>query len=248
MTLSPEQLKDLKAQGFLNVGPLFSAGELEVISREYDRLVDPRYQVMGNKADGVFPYRAMLNFRSPELARIVLHPELVEVAAQILGDDIRLWWDQGINKTPGARSPIEWHQDNGYTEGLTQEFLTCWLALDDSDLDNGGLEVIPGSAAGGQRLHEWRGVHSVISEEHMPAGKATALNARAGEMLLFSSWLVHRTVGNLTSDRPRRSWVIQYCEGGQHNTVTKEVYDDRAWVRRRGMTATRLESERRHVL
>lgn len=35
----------------------------------------------------------------------------------LVGPNIRFWWDQGINKTPGATSYIPWHQDNGYSEG-----------------------------------------------------------------------------------------------------------------------------------
>lgn len=248
MALTPKQLSHLKEEGFLNAGPLFDHEELRVIGEEYDRLVDARYQVLGNERDGVFPYRAMLNYRSERLARMVLHPALVEVAEQCIGSNLRLWWDQGINKPPGAGSPIAWHQDNAYQEGATQEFLTCWLALDDSDSKNGGLEIYPGSAREGNRPHEWQGVHAVIPDENLPDGPTRYLDARAGDVLFFSSFLVHQTRGNSTSDRHRRAWVIQYCDGAQSHAVTGRPYDDRAWVLRDGRLATRLESERRHVL
>lgn len=147
----------------------------------------------------------MLNFRSPELKRCITTPTLLEIAAQVLGPELRFWWDQGINKSPGSGGPIEWHQDNGYQGGRTQEFLTCWLALDDSKLGNGGLEVIRGSQRSGLLEHEWQGVHAVVPETAFDASRRIPFDARAGDLLLFSSLLVHRTGGNHTNCRQRRA-------------------------------------------
>jgi hypothetical protein len=244
VALTDEQLEAFRTHGFVNLGPVFDAGELETIGKEYDRLVTFEAQVLGNEEDGVFPYRAMLNFRSPELAGFILHPALLEVAVQVLGPDVRFWWDQGINKAPGSGSRIAWHQDNGYQHGRTQEFLTCWLALDDSELANGGLQVVPGSQRGGLLEHEWQGVHAVIPDGRFDAERAVPLDARAGDLLVFSSLLVHQTVGNRTAARNRRAWVVQYCRGDQHNEDTGEIYDNRAWAVRGGEFAEALRSER----
>jgi phytanoyl-CoA hydroxylase len=244
VALDDEQLEALQRDGFVNAGPIFDREALGTIAKEYDRLVSFDAQVLGNEEDGVFPYRAMLNFRSPELARCILHPPLLEVAVQVLGEDVRFWWDQGINKAPGSGSAIAWHQDNGYQDGRTQEYLTCWLALDDSSVENGGLLVVPGSHREGLREHEWQDVHAVIPDGAFDPTGAVALDARAGDLLFFSSFLVHQTVGNHTTDRNRRAWVIQYCRGEQHNEVTGEVYDNRAWAVRGGVIADELRSER----
>ncbi len=244
MPLGDKELALLERDGFVNLGPVFDAGELETIGAEYDRLVRKDGQVLGNREDGVFPYRAMLNFRSPALKRFISHPALLDIAQRVLGPDVRLWWDQGINKGPGSGSYIAWHQDNGYQPGRTQEYLTCWLALDDSSTTNGGLLVIPGSHKAGQRDHEWKGVHAVIPAALVDESVAIPLDARAGDLVVFSSLLVHQTVGNHTADRERRAWVIQYCRGGQHNDVTGEVYDNRAWVVRAGEPVGEPWSER----
>ena len=242
--LDESQLDQWRRDGFVNVGPLFDPDEIASIAMEYDRLVTLDAQVLGNADEGVFPYRAMLNFRSPALAGFILHPVLLEIAVQLLGPDVRFWWDQGINKLPGSGSFIAWHQDNGYQKGRMPAYLTCWLALDDSSLDNGGLEVVPGSHAGGSREHVMRGAHAVIDEREVAVRDAIALDARAGDLLIFSSLLVHQTVGNTTRDRQRRAWVIQYCRGDQRNTVTGEVYDNRAWAVRDGVAQDALRSER----
>jgi ectoine hydroxylase-related dioxygenase (phytanoyl-CoA dioxygenase family) len=163
---------------------------------------------------------------------------------QLLGTDVRFWWDQGINKSPGAGSYIDWHQDNGYANGVTPEYVTCWLALDDSSPENGGLYVIPESHKAGPRDHEWRGVHAVVSEQFVEAEKAQPLNAKAGDMLLFSSYLLHQTVGNTSKDKQRRAWVMQYCRGDHANETTGEVYDNRPWVVKAGEYVENPWSER----
>jgi ectoine hydroxylase-related dioxygenase (phytanoyl-CoA dioxygenase family) len=246
--LDTRQRQAFDRDGFLNLGPIFSPDELKRIGEEYDRLVTLEAQVLGNEEEGVFPYRAMLNFRSPELKRMITHPRLLEIAAELLGPDVRFWWDQGINKSPGAGSTIAWHQDNGYTEGRIPEYLTCWLALDPADLENGGLQVISGSHRSGQHEHEMQGVHAVIASGTIDVDDAVALDAAAGDLLIFSSLLVHQTVGNRTRDRQRRAWVVQYCAGDQQNLVTGEVYDNRPWVVRNGVALEAPVVERRFDL
>ena len=248
MPISNEQLRHFEEKGFVNLGGLFEPEELVLISAEYDRLVTFEGQVLGNAQDGEFPYRAMLNFRSPDLASFVAHPEILNVARSLLGDDIRFWWDQGINKAPGAGSLIDWHQDNGYTNGRTAPFLTFWLALDDSDEENGGLIVVPGSQKKGLLPHHYETVHAVIDESELDLGGAYPLDAKAGDVLLFSSYLVHRTVGNRTADRQRRAWVLQYCRGDQQNENTGEIYDNRPWVMRDGEIVEKPFAERRFNL
>ena len=246
--LSQAQIRQLRKDGFVNAGPPFEAAALERICKEYDRLVTFDNQVLGNAEDGVYPYRAMLNFRSPELKRVISAPVLLEIMVQLLGRDIRFWWDQGINKAPGARSYIAWHQDNGYQDGESQEYITAWLALDDSGPANGGLYVIPGSHKQGRLPHVMETVHAVIPNEHVDENGAIPLNARAGDLLLFSSLLVHQTVGNDTQDEQRRAWVIQYCRGDHRNLETGEVYDNRPWVVKDGEIVTEPWSERRFEL
>ncbi len=251
-----EQLADFGRDGFLNAGRVFSEGELEEIAGEYDRLVTAEAQTLGNDRDGRYPYRAMMQFRSPVLRSYINHPALIGLGLQLVGPDLRCWWDQGINKSPGAGSHIDWHQDNGYQSGSLPEYLTCWLALDDSDLENGGLLVVPGSQTSGLREHELRGVHWVIpgldetgadgSGTDQPA--ALPLKAKAGELLIFSSMLVHKTVGNHSADRQRRAWVIQFAPGDASNDETGEVYDNRAWVARDGQRVEEPWSERRFDL
>ena len=70
-------------------------------------------------------------------------------ASQILGGKVRFWHDQVFCKPPRCGGPVAWHQDYSYwTRTGPMNHLTCWIALDDSDKENGCLHYIAGS-------HRW---------------------------------------------------------------------------------------------
>lgn len=239
---SREEHRSLEENGYVNVGQVLEPAELAEIRTEYDRLVTADKQTLGNDTDGRFPYRAMLNFRSDVLKRYISHSAFCGLAMDRLGPDLRFWWDQGINKQPGSGSHIDWHQDNGYGDGQVPEYLTFWLALDDSDLENGGLLVIPGSHLAGPREHRLEGVHWVIPD--IDESPACALDARAGDLLIFSSLLIHKTVGNHTADRDRRAWVIQYIAADAQDEANGRVYEERPRVTLEGAILPELLVER----
>lgn len=246
MHLTQDQIDRFNEDGYINLGRVFTDDEIEEIEGEYDRLVTFEAMSLGNEKDGKFPYRAMLNFRSPKLRRYINHPEITPIMMDLLGPDVRFWWDQGINKAPGSGSVIPWHQDNGYSKGALPPYITAWLALDDSDPENGGILAIPGSHKEGPRHHEMMGVHAYVPD--VDESKAVPLNVKAGEHLLFSSLILHQTGGNHTTDRQRRSWVMQFCRGDAKNAVTGEVYDNRAWVARGGEIVAEPYSEREFTM
>jgi len=90
-----------------------------------------------------------------EVRTMVTHPIIGEIAAELMEtDEVRLWHDQVISK-PGAGTiannsgNVGWHQDYGYWQASsTSNMITCWIALQDTDLVNGGMTTIVGS-------HKW---------------------------------------------------------------------------------------------
>jgi len=224
MPLTETQIAQFREHGYLNLGRIHNESELAEIGAEYDALVTPE-QILGPADAGGFPYRVMLHMLSPRLRRYTAHPGLLEIMMQLIGPDVRLWWDQGINKGPGSGAAVPWHQDNGFTEGSIPEYVTTWLSLDDSSLENGGLYVLPGSHKDGPRDHVGGDDGFYHYVPGVDESRAIALPASAGDVLIFSSLMLHRTVGNTTKDRQRRAWVIQYMQTDVVNSVTGETYE-----------------------
>ncbi len=87
---------------------------------------------------------------------LVLGPDLGRVAAALMVvDRLRLWHDQVVWKPPTAGADpnagnVGWHQDYAYWDCTdTTNMLTAWVALQDTDLDNGGMRTLVGSHACG---------------------------------------------------------------------------------------------------
>jgi ectoine hydroxylase-related dioxygenase (phytanoyl-CoA dioxygenase family) len=165
----------------------------------------------------VFIYRAgeitfttHLVARSPALRDLVGSAPLRDVAVDLLGPDVRLYWDQAVYKKPGTDAPFPWHQDNGYTFVLPQQYLTCWIALSDVTEDNGCPWVVPGLHRQGTLAHRASDLGFVCLED---APDAVPVPAAAGSVVVFSSLTPHSTGPNLT-DAVRKAYIVQYAPDG----------------------------------
>ena len=96
----------------------------------------------------------MMHLASPALEAVATDPRWADSCPPCSASaDVRLYWEQAVAKPAQARTVLPWHQDNGYTPLEPEEYVTCWLALDDAELDNGCLWVIPGSHRNGTQPH-----------------------------------------------------------------------------------------------
>ena len=134
-----------------------------------------------------------------------------DLVHDLVGPDVRLYWDQAVYKKPGTRAPFPWHQDNGYTFVLPEAYLTCWVALTDATEDNGCPRVVPGLHRGGTLAHEATELGFVCFDE--PPSPPVAAPARAGGIVVFSSLTPHATGPNLTRDE-RKAYIVQFAPDG----------------------------------
>ena len=132
------------------------------------------------------------------------------MCADLIGPDVRLYWDQAVYKKPGTESPFPWHQDNGYAFVEPQQYLTCWVALTDATEDNGCPWVVPGLHRRGTLAHEYSDIGFVCLRD--PAD-AVAVPVRAGSIVVFSSLTPHSTGPNRT-DEVRKAYIVQYAPDG----------------------------------
>jgi ectoine hydroxylase-related dioxygenase (phytanoyl-CoA dioxygenase family) len=240
MPLSERQKNDFAKLGFFVLGKVFDDAELRELSAAYDEvLASPLH--LGEAGKGKFEYAPLLQMRSAVCRRFATSPRLVAPMIEILGPDVRLYWDQAVSKPPGATSDVPWHQDNGYLAVEPEEYATCTVALDAMTRENGCLWIQPGSHHRGTQPHRKTDFFFQIGYDGPESGVPVEL--AAGEVLVFSSLTMHRTGPN-ASDRPRRSWVIQFCQASARNRETKEPFDDRLLVARDGIPLDEPIAER----
>jgi len=134
----------------------------------------------------------------------------------LLGPDVRLYWDQLVYKKPGNPEIFPWHQDNGYTFIKPQQYLTCWIAFSDADEENGCPWVIPGAHRVGTYAHHMTELGWACTDEEVE--QRVAAPVRKGGVVVFSSLTPHMTGPNLT-DRLRKTYIVQYAPDGA-NVIT----------------------------
>lgn len=148
--------------------------------------------------------------RSATLKAFSRHRVLCQLVTELIGPDVRLYWDQLVYKKPHTPAEFPWHQDNGYTFVEPQQYLTCWVALTDATIENGCPWIAPGVHRQGTLVHRWTDFGFQCLTDP-PA--AQALEVRAGSIAVFSSLTPHRTGPNMTND-VRKSYILQYAPEG----------------------------------
>ncbi|MBK8100698.1 MAG: phytanoyl-CoA dioxygenase family protein [Planctomycetes bacterium] len=147
---------------------------------------------------------------SPKLRDFLASPKIVHFLRDVAGPDFWIRWDQTIEKKPGGAA-FPWHQDNGYN-GLLDMHYQFWIALTPMDVDNGGLWLQPGSHKLGKIPHSYDGSHAFNNGDET---KAVLLPAQPGDALVFSSLMLHKTNANITKDRSRLAYVIEFMRLGE---------------------------------
>jgi len=171
------------------------------------QLPDGRFHVAGLDTQVVAPHHVM---RSPWLKDFCAGPVLSGICRDLIGPDVRLYWEQSVYKQPHSVEPVLWHQDNGYTFIDPQAYVTCWIALDDATVANGCISVMTGVHRDGTLAHR----NTPIGFECWgDFDQAVDLPLRAGDVAVFSSLTPHATRVNTTDD-VRRAYIVQYCHDG----------------------------------
>ncbi|MCI4379800.1 hypothetical protein PGIGA_G00232540 [Pangasianodon gigas] len=111
---------------------------------------------------------------------------------------------------------VAWHQDMKYWGLDGGPVVSVWLALDDSQEENGALQVIPGSHFSGllphrqaKRVGNMLSVNQEIPDELVEKEKALLCPLLAGQMSIHDGLLVHASDPN-TSGKRRCGFVIRY--------------------------------------
>lgn len=157
--------------------------------------------------------------RFPAARQLACHPWLIELAKSVMGTRLVsccTFVNVRIDLPEEERFLLPIHQDFPYIQGSLNG-VTLWLPLFDTELEQGPPSWIKGS-------HKW-GVLPV-REENSPGSGAKSFSianadeiaerhqfesasVKAGQALLFSTLLVHRSELN-TTDRPRLNLQIRF--------------------------------------
>lgn len=217
--ISEEQAAQYNRDGFFVLEDVFDHATIDAMLSELDPEEEKGSELLRKRFGGKahiaradeITFTPHVVTRSP-LARAFTRSQFfLDLTHDLLGPDVRLYWDQLVYKKPGNPEKFPWHQDNGYTFIQPQQYLTCWVAFSDADEENGCPWVMPGAHRTGTYEHHWTDLgFECITEE--PEQRVSA-PVRKGGVVVFSSLTPHMTGPNLT-DRLRKTYIVQFAPDG----------------------------------
>ena len=216
--LSPEQVRRYDAEGWCVVEDAFDAATLAELIGTIDPFEAAATAFLRGRQGGrlfiadadAITFTTHLVARSARLRAFCSGAVFQGIVHDLIGPDVRLYWDQAVYKKPGKPHTFPWHQDNGYTFVLPQQYLTCWVALTDADARSGCPWVAPGLHRRGTLRHWMTDAGWQCLED--PPG-AVCVPVRAGSIAVFSSLTPHATGPN-TGDAVRKSYIVQFAPDG----------------------------------
>jgi len=216
--LSAEQARHYDENGFVVLEDVFDAETMAATIAEIDPFEEKVEEFLRTREDGklfisqagAITFTTHLAARSPQLRAFCGSRVFQDLGHDLIGDDVRLYWDQAVYKKPVREREFPWHQDNGYTYIEPQRYLTCWVALTDATVENGCPWVVPGLHRLGTLRH-WVTEHGFECIED--AGGAVPAPVGAGGIVVFSSLTPHRTGPN-HSGGVRKAYIVQFAPDG----------------------------------
>jgi phytanoyl-CoA hydroxylase len=209
--------------GFIVVPDVFSAAEVDELRRVTDGFVARSATVAAN--DDVYDLEDTHSAAAPRVRRLKA-PHLIDPVYfrasrndRVVAILKELWgsvrFDTGkLNmKSAGYGAPVEWHQDWAFYPHTNDDLAAVGIMLDDVDLANGPMMVVPGSHKG--PIWDHHGPNGRFCGAMDPArceidlSRAAPCLGKAGSITVHHVRAVHGSATNF-SGRERRFLLYQY--------------------------------------
>lgn len=233
--LSEGQVQFFHENGYLAGIKLLNEEQVEALKTELEEIMDPAHP--GNSLFHEFHsnestdpnsilFHALGAWRIKSGFHDVLwNPAFVMAASQLFGNHaVRFWHDQLFCKPALHGGVVAWHQDYSYwTRTGPMQHLTCWVGLDDANVENGCLYYVPKSHRWGlldkpDLAGDMEGLMQYLDDRQKEEFKPVPIELKKGYGTFHHPLMVHGSYEN-KSDRRRRAFVINvFKDGTRSNT------------------------------
>ncbi|NKB60923.1 MAG: phytanoyl-CoA dioxygenase family protein [Gammaproteobacteria bacterium] len=207
--LSQAQIEQFREKGYIIPDYRLPQSTLQSMRQQYEALLEENASVSPDFMLG--PHLTTPGSQgirgSNHWLEFATHPDLMNMAAQLIGEDIILWGTTIFGKPAKNGKETPWHQDGDYYPIRPLETLTIWIALDDVTKDNGPMRFIPGSHKGRKLYsHHWQEsgdltINEVCDSEHFDESRAEDLLLEAGQVSFHDVYMIHGSGANSTARR-----------------------------------------------
>jgi len=194
--------------GFVNAIDIFSREEIDTYRAAFNRV---------ESHEGLERAQIALqawHFKEEFVWKLATDVRILNIMAEIMGEDILLLSTHFFCKYPEPDGPehaskfVAWHQDATYW-GLDPSIAhTAWIAIDESDVENGCMQVIPGSHTSGITQHDVSSregnllsINQEIPSDQIDESRAVNLELHPGQISIHDGRLFHASQPNRSTRR-----------------------------------------------
>lgn len=226
LPLNDEAVRFYHENGFLIVPDALSPDEVETLRNEATRICrgelgpvrgvtpadpsEPDEEVLRRYLCIHFPHKL-----STVMYDYLAHPAIQAVLTRVIGPDVKCMQSMLFIKASGKPGQA-WHQDEDFIPTRDRSLTGGWIAMDDATVENGCLWVIPGSHKPGllwpQEEHDDRRFDCTKESVGFPYtdDDAIPVEVKAGSIVFFNGYLLHRSLPNRAKSGYRRVLVNHY--------------------------------------
>src|SRR5471032_1792285 len=158
--LTAQQIETYRRDGYLVIPRLIEGEQLAELRALTDRIVSEARGVAAN--DDLYDLEPSHSATLPRVRRLkpaifkryaffrslTREPKITSLLSGLLGPNIRLYGGKLNMKSAGYGAPVEWHQDWAFYPHTNDDLAAVGIMLDDVDMENGPMMVVPGSHKG----------------------------------------------------------------------------------------------------
>lgn len=226
--LSEDQKQAYQEDGYLVVEGLLTEDEVTGFLEEQEKEASEEVRGLGLKR-----YTA-----DDAWASIACHAKVKAIVSELVDGDPMIVQTMYMAKSPDGGTGVALHQDTHYIRNEPNTLMACWIALSDTDRENGGLCVVQGSHkrplfptappgdssehASWTKDYEMRGPDGKewVEEMHshqiagLKPDEISYLTVPKGAGVFFTSMTVHGSFANRSGSRPRLAFATHYVKKG----------------------------------
>ena len=228
MILDAKQVEAFHRDGFVIVRGLLNERETSILQQVAH--ADEKLAALMNTrldAGGAKTTLALDNGLGDDIYSAIVRSErLVKSTEQLLGDEPYHYHHKVSAKQPFEGGAWEWHQDYGYWYNngcLFPDMLSCYIAIDAANVENGCLQVLKGSHRIGRIDHGKVGGQTGADMERVNAAleclELVYAELAPGDAVYFHCNTLHKSDQN-RSPNPR--WGLICCYNAKSNSPYKE--------------------------
>jgi ectoine hydroxylase-related dioxygenase (phytanoyl-CoA dioxygenase family) len=226
--VTAEEKERFRRDGYVHLRGVLSDDELAAIAAVYDRFLKREIHVPGKDLCDMsgdygrtFEQYSIVNVMLPRKYHPAWQGNLYEqraasIAEQLHGPGMVIDYDQLLAKRPHKDDAVfEWHQDQAYWPVFPDpRTATCWLAIDDSTLENGCMRFVPGTHREPLRAHhplhgDRAKSHTLLTDVDPAKDEIRPVPIRRGDVTVHNERVLHGSGGNRTSGW-RRAYVVAF--------------------------------------